>query len=75
MDRSVAAKYCSIRRDLEERSWVLTSRHAALTSRLLQLIGKDHRTFVELKDECAETHRENTEARMLLLQHRVSHGC
>ena len=70
-----SATYCPTRRDLEERGWWLTSRLAALTTRLMQLIGEDHGTFLEIRQECRETRAEIAESHLDLSEHRRGHGC
>lgn len=73
MDFSVT--YCPMRRDLEERGWWLTGRLAALTTRLMQLIGADHQMFLEVRQECRETKVEITDSHQSLREHRRGHGC
>ena len=70
-----SATYCPTRRDLEERGWWLTDRLAALTTRLMQLIGEDHRMFQEVRQECRETRVEITDSHRNLREHRRGHGC
>lgn len=67
--------FCQTRRDLEERSWVLTSRLAALTSQLMNLIGHNHDDFLTALDRCQTTGLEVTESRDDLRTHRRDHGC
>lgn len=69
------ARYCSIRRDLEENGWFLTTRLSSLTSRLLFLIGTDHRSFIETKSECDETRADLVVSHRQLREHRSDHGC
>jgi len=70
-----SATYCPTRRDLEERGWWLTDRLAALTTRLMQLMGEDHRMFQEVQQECRETRVEITDSHRHLREHRRGHGC
>ena len=69
------AKYCSTRRDLEERSWWLTTRLANLTGRLMQLVGHDHLAFVGVRQECQTAKAAITASRENLADHRRAHGC
>ena len=48
-------EYCATRKELEEHGWLLTSRHAALSTRLLMLIGSDHEAFLDTLGECQTT--------------------
>jgi hypothetical protein len=70
-----SATYCPTRRDLEERGWWLTDRLAALTTRLMQLMGEDHRMFQEVRQECRETRVAIDESHRDLREHRRGHGC
>lgn len=70
-----SATYCPTRRDLEERGWWLTNRLAALTTRLMQLIGEDHGTFLEVRRECRETQAAISGSHRDLREHRQGHGC
>ena len=70
-----SATYCPTRRDLEERGWWLSDRLAALTTRLMQLMGDDHRMFQEVRRECRETRAAIDESRRGLRAHRLGHGC
>ena len=67
--------YCPVRRDLEERGWNLTSRHALLTDRLISLIGHGHQAFLDLQDQCRTTSLQITDSRGKLHEHRREHGC
>jgi hypothetical protein len=67
--------YCTKRRDLEERSWALTSRRATLTDRLMSLIGRGDPEFPETLADCQEAGREVANARVNLREHRKQHGC
>lgn len=67
--------YCQIRRDLEKRGRILTSRYATLTSRLLQLIGHDHKMFLDMQNNCRTIALKITAARSDLQEHRRDHGC
>lgn len=69
------ATYCSIRRDLEERGWWLTSRLANLTTRLMQMIGQDHLAFLDVRQECRTTKAAITASHDDLREHRRAHGC
>lgn len=71
----LTATYCQIRRDLEERSWVMVSRHAALTSRLLRLTGRGHQAFLDAKEDCRISSEEVNESQNNLRIHRREHGC
>lgn len=72
---AVPATYCQTRRALEERSWALTSRLAALTSRLFQLVGSDRPAFRNIIGQCHSTREEVAESRVNLENHRRDHGC
>ena len=67
--------YCQIRRGIEKRSWMLTSRHARLTERLLGLIGLDHNSFMRAMDDCRIAHMEISQSHVDLERHRREHGC
>lgn len=69
------AAYCPTRRDLEERGWFLTSRLSALTGHLLQLVGRDHREFLEVREACHAAREAITESHRGLKEHRRHHGC
>lgn len=69
------ATYCSVRRDLEERSWALVSRHAALTELLLQSIGTGHQAFIDTLAECKTSSAEVVRSSCDLSEHRRDHGC
>ena len=69
------APYCKTRRDLEERSWVLTSQRAALTTHLISLIGDDHDDFLATLDQCRTRSLEVAESREQVREHRRVHGC
>jgi hypothetical protein len=73
MDSTTA--YCQTRRHLEEQTWVLTSQHAALTTRLHFLIGSDHDEFLTTLDQCQTSSLEVADSRDLLREHRREHGC
>lgn len=70
-----AAQYCSMRRDLEERGWHLTSLLAETTTKLMQQIGSDPQVFVALRIECGEIRIVLQEAHHELQRHRLEHGC
>jgi len=70
----VNSQYCPARRDIEERSWVLVSKLAKLSSQLLNLLG-NHQAFAETKDECAHVRTEFTELAQRLQSHRLLHRC
>lgn len=69
------AEYCPVRKRLEERSWFLTSRLAALTARLLSLTGHGHEDFLTVLDYCQTARLEVTESHSSLQEHRQYHGC
>lgn len=71
----LTAAYCPTRRDLEERGWWLASRLSALTGRLMLMVGSDHKTFLNLRDECRETRSAIAESHRGLAAHRRDHGC
>ncbi|HTZ56555.1 MAG TPA: hypothetical protein VMB49_00590 [Acidobacteriaceae bacterium] len=71
----LTAQYCSARRDIEERSWALTSRLAALTDRLIGLTGLDHQAFLDVRGKCHEVKGELSESHEELKNHRRNHGC
>jgi len=70
-----ATPYCPMRRSIEENGWALTTRLSSLTARLLGIIGKDHRAFVFLQQECRATKLAITESHQSLRDHRLEHGC
>lgn len=72
---NLTTAYCQTRRHLEERTWVLTSRHAALTARLILLVGLDHETFRAALDQCRTTCQDISDSRSHLADHRRGHGC
>lgn len=67
--------YCPLRRDMEQHGWNLANRLAAITSRLLNLIGQDHQEFLQVKAECGEISQQLAELRQQLQDHRREHGC
>lgn len=67
--------YCSIRRDLEDRSWNLSSRLFELSSRLLALVGKNHRQFLDAKALCEHAREDIDDSLLRLRIHRQKHGC
>ena len=71
----LATAYCPTRRNIEERGWALTTRLSSLTERLLEIIGKDHQTFVALQQECHATKLAITRSNQNLSDHRREHGC
>ena len=68
-------QYCPVRRNLEEHTYNLVTRLAALTDRLLRLIGGNHKEFLETKGECAEVRSQVVDGRRELSEHRRTHGC
>jgi hypothetical protein len=75
VDFDPVSQYCPTRRNLEHNAFNLVSRLAALTERLLQLIGRDHTAFVDTKAECVSVREVFVEARHELDKHRLAHGC
>jgi len=73
MDLTTA--YCQTRRNLEELGWTLTSRHAALTGRLLRLVGGNHDVFLVMLDHCKTASLDILDSRADLQRHRRDHGC
>ncbi len=72
MDSS--CRYCSTRRDIEERSWALVTRLCILTSRLSVLVGQ-HKEFSAVKVECGEVRAEIRHLHVRLQDHRQTHCC
>ncbi len=70
-----ATQYCPKRKLLEENAWVLVSRLSALTSRLMGLVGKDHRTFAITRIACSAAKTDIVAVRRRLDLHRSAHGC
>ncbi len=66
--------YCPTRRRLEERGWMLISKLASVSGRLINLIGK-HQAFIEAKDECNDLRTAITESQTALRDHRAMHNC
>lgn len=71
----LSAGYCATRRSIEQRGWALTTRLSSLTERLLNAIGKDHRVFLALRQECCTTRDSLVESHQNLQNHRREHGC
>ena len=70
----LTSQYCQLRRDIEERSWVLVSRLSMLTECLNRLIGQ-HAAFRDMKLQCAEVRQEIAASNLLLKKHRAAHRC
>jgi hypothetical protein len=70
-----ALKYCVTRRSLEERGWILTSKLASASARLMKLVGKDHEAFMETRAECKDLRMEIVVSRTDLRDHRAVHRC
>ena len=68
-------RYCSQRRDLEERTWNLIERLSVLTHKLMRSIGTDHGDFMAIKVLCAGVKEEICASRNSLAEHRTAHGC
>lgn len=71
----LTTQYCANRRNLEENVWVRVSRLSALTSRLLNLIGKDHRDFILTQIACSDARADIVDLRRRLDTHRLAHHC
>jgi len=71
----IAAKYCSIRSELEEHACQLTAKLFKLTERLMALIGTNHQEFLVAKVSCNEVTKALSESRHRLEAHRTAHGC
>ena len=71
----ITAAYCSVRRNLEERQWVLISRLAVLTQCLHRLIGCEHDEFLTMLDHCQTAALDIQDARDNLRGHRHYHRC
>jgi hypothetical protein len=66
---------CIDQRKLRELVWVLTSRHADLSTELLGLVGKNHQMFLSVEAKCHRSHEQIVTARYDLTEHRAVHGC
>jgi len=71
----LTAHYCSTRRSLEERSRILINLLSGVTSRLIGLVGIDHKKFNAIRDECSGIKAEIAATRRRLNKHREEHGC
>ena len=71
----IAAKYCSIRSELEEDACYLTAKLFGLIERLYRLIGADHQDFLAARVACLKVRKELSESRNRLEDHRIAHGC
>jgi hypothetical protein len=71
----VAARSCPTRKDLEEQSWLLTSKLSILASRLMTSVAADHHAFNVTSRRCGEVRLQLKESRRLLQAHRSQHGC
>lgn len=69
------SRYCQIRRDLQERSFLLMQKLAALTKRLDALAGNSHEEFQPTLAACLEACEELADARRQTLDHRIAHRC
>lgn len=68
--------YCPTRRSLEENGWILVSRFASASGRLMGLAGGGNRVqFQETKDECADLRQQITASNQALREHRHDHHC
>jgi hypothetical protein len=68
--------YCVTRRDLEENGWILTSKLASASGRLMGFAGSGERLlFLQIKSECSDLYRRITDSNETLRQHRQSHKC
>jgi len=54
----IAAKYCSIRSELEEDACYLTAKLFGLIERLYRLIGTDHQGFLATRVACLKVRKE-----------------
>lgn len=66
---------CSTRCSLEERRIRLVSKLSALTTRLTQLIEKNHTTFLAAKADCEDARRELADVRRQIHDHKIDHKC
>ena len=71
----LTARYCSIRRSLEERGWILVSRLSTVAGGLLRYAGVDPKAFNATTAECSNIRVQIAAARRLLSKHREQHGC
>lgn len=72
---SIAVRQCPTRRDLEEKSAVLTNRLSTLASKLMVLVAADHSAFNVASARCGEVRVMLKESRLRLQAHRSQHGC
>jgi hypothetical protein len=62
--------YCSKRRDLEQRSWALTTRLTDLTEQLMRLAGLKQPEFPSTMSQCLEVRTELKQVHRSLTTHR-----
>lgn len=72
---SPVARSCPTRRDLEEQSWMLTSKLSILASKLMTFVAADHHAFNVTSQRCGEVRVQLKESRRRLQAHRSQHGC
>jgi hypothetical protein len=69
------AEYCATRRELEEQTWVLVSKHLAATEAVNKLAGHKDPTFGNALHSCQSLRQEAEHSRDELAEHRSRHGC
>lgn len=73
MDRKT--HFCPTRRDLEEQCGNLVARLCESTTRLVAVMGQNHKAFLQGRAESQQTREELTHSRRQLKEHRTVHGC
>lgn len=67
--------YCYPKSVIEHRLFGLVSQLHGLSSRLMELAGRDSEWFRTTKAECDTLHGEIALSRAQLRTHRAAHGC
>ena len=67
--------YCDTRRELEEQGWMLVSRLAVESARLMDLAGVDTQAFAVTMAKCGQLKVDLMGLRQQLGIHRAQHGC
>lgn len=69
------SQYCDTRRELEQQGWMVVSRLAVESARLMDLAGVDSRAFAVTKAKCGQLKVDLMGLRKQLGIHRAQHGC
>jgi hypothetical protein len=66
---------CPIKRELQERSFVLVSQLSTLTVRLGQVAGRSREEFQPALAACQLIRKEVADSRRRIMEHLIAHRC